>query len=134
MTNIQNQRAREFAEGGAMSVVSQGKIRILLVEDHPMARAGLELFLQAYPDLHLLGQVSSGEEAVEFCERTEPDVIVMDMKLPGIDGADATARIRGAHPAVQVVALSTFREQDLVERAFQAGVKSYVLKTSPARD
>jgi len=117
-----------------MSVGSPSRIRILLVEDHPMARAGLELFIQAYPDLLFLGQVGSGEEAIEFCERNEPDVIVMDMKLPGIDGVDTTAKIRRAHPAVQVVALSSFHEQALIERAFQAGANSYVLKTSPAHD
>ncbi|MFL5733281.1 MAG: response regulator transcription factor [Chloroflexia bacterium] len=113
---------------------SHSKIRVLLVEDHPRARAGLELFIEAFPDLLLLGQVATGEEAIEFCDRSEPDVIVMDIKLPGIDGITTTASIRGTHPGVQVVALSTFREQDLVERAFEAGVNSYVLKTSPAHD
>ena len=85
-------------------MVSQSRIRVLLVEDHPMARMGLELFIQAYPDLQLLGQVTSGEDAIDFCEHAEPDVIVMDMKLPGIDGVNATASIRSAHPGVQVVA------------------------------
>jgi DNA-binding NarL/FixJ family response regulator len=99
-----------------------------------MARAGLELFIQAYHDLEYLGQVGSGEEAIEFCDHAEPDVIVMDMKLPGIDGIATTARIRRAHPDVQVVALSSFNEQELVDRAFQAGVNRYVLKTSPAHD
>jgi len=117
-----------------MSVVSQSRIRILLVEDHPMARAGLELFIQAYSDLQLMGQVGSGEEAIEFCDSSEPDVIVMDIKLPGIDGVDTTANIRRRHPAVQVVALTSFYEQELVERAFRAGVNGYVLKTSPAHD
>jgi two-component system, NarL family, response regulator LiaR len=113
---------------------SISKIRILLVEDNAMARAGLELFTLAYPDLLLLGQVGTGEEAIEFCETAEPDVILMDIKLPGIDGVDATAQIRKAHPSVHVIALSSFHEQDLVERAFRAGVSSYVLKTSTADD
>jgi DNA-binding NarL/FixJ family response regulator len=114
-----------------MTAGSPSRIRILLVEDHPMARAGLEVFIQAYPDLLFLGQVGSGEEAIEFCDLTEPDVIVMDIKLPGMDGVDTTTWIRRAHPAVQVVALSSFSEQELIERAFRAGVNSYVLKTSP---
>ena len=77
-----------------MSVGSPSRIRILLVEDHPMARAGLELFIQAYPDLLFLGQVGSGEEAIEFCERNEPDVIVMDMSLPKLDGREAARQLR----------------------------------------
>jgi len=99
-----------------------------------MARAGLELFLQAFSDLQLLGEVYSGEEAIEFCDRTEPDVIVMDVALPGIDGVDTTARIHLAHPNVKIIALSSYYEQGQVERALKAGVNSYVLKTSPAHD
>ena len=71
---------------------------------------------------------------IDFCDHAEPDVIVMDMKLPGMDGVDTTAIIRRAHPEIQVIALSSFQEQELVDRAFQAGVNSYVLKTSPAHD
>ena len=83
-------------------------IRVLLVEDHPMTRAGLSYFLKAFPDLELIGAVASGEEAIDLCGRAEPDVILMDMKLPGIDGIATTRTIKQHLPAVQVIALSSF--------------------------
>jgi two-component system, NarL family, response regulator LiaR len=112
----------------------QSHITILVVEDHPMTRAGLELFLDAYPDLELLGQVSSGEEALEFCALNEPDVILMDMKLGGMDGVAATAAIKQRYPHVQVIALSSFQDRDVVERAVRAGAISYLLKTTTAQE
>jgi len=99
-----------------------------------MTRAGLELFLEAYPDLRLLRQVSSGEEAVEFCEQIQPDVILMDMKLSGMDGVATTAAIKQRHPRIQVIALSSFQDRDVVERAVQAGAISYLLKTTTAQE
>lgn len=111
---------------------SQSRIGILVVEDNPSTRTGLEIFTLAYPDLLLLGSVATGEEAIEFCEHAEPDVIVMDIMLPGIDGVVTTEQIRRMHPTVNVVALSSCDEQDMIEKAFRAGATSYVLKTSPA--
>jgi NarL family two-component system response regulator LiaR len=112
----------------------QPQINVLVVEDHPMTRAGLELFLDAYPDLNLLRQVESGEEALEFCEQIQPDVILMDMKLVGMDGVATTAAIKQRYRHVQVIALSSFQDKDLVERAVQAGAISYLLKTATAQE
>lgn len=110
------------------------RIRVLVVEDHPMTRAGLELFLSAFPDLTLLGVVSSGEEALTFCAQSQPDVILMDMKLPGMDGVATTQVIRQRYPHVRIIALTSFQEGDLVERAVQAGAIGYLLKGVSARD
>src|SRR6476620_5403938 len=112
----------------------QPQITILVVEDHPMTRAGLALFLAAYPDLQMGNQVASGEEAVEFCEQIQPDVILMDMKLAGMDGVATTAAIKHRHPHVQIIALSSFQDKDVVERAVQAGAISYLLKTTTAQE
>ena len=112
----------------------QPRIRVLVVEDHPMTRAGLELFLRAYPDIDLIGQVSSGEEALQFCEEDVPDVVLMDIKLPGIDGVEATALLRKRHPRVQIIALSSYQDRDLIERVVQAGAISYLLKTATAQE
>jgi two-component system, NarL family, response regulator LiaR len=105
-------------------------INLLVVEDHPMTRAGLEVFLSVYPDIRLLKQVSSGEEALEFCEQIQPDVILLDMKLPGMDGVAATAAIKKRYPRVQVIAITSFHDKDLVESVVQAGAISYLLKTT----
>lgn len=112
----------------------QPQITVLVVEDHPMTRAGLELFLEAYPDIQLLRNVSSGEEALEFCEQIQPNVVLMDMKLPGMDGVATTAAIKQRYPRVQVIALSSFLDKDVVERAVQAGAISYLLKTTTSQE
>src|SRR4051812_33376320 len=96
------------------SLVRTRAIKVLLVEDHPMTRAGLALFVNSYPDLELVGEVASGEEAREFCDHTQPDVIVMDIKLPGMDGIAATRHITQRYPQVQVVAVSSFQESAMV--------------------
>src|SRR4051794_11623478 len=112
----------------------QPRINVMIVEDHPVTRAGLALFLEAYPDLRMVNQAASGEEAVEFCEQIQPDVILMDMKLAGMDGVATTAAIKHRHPHVQVIALSSFQDKDVVERAVQAGAISYLLKTTTAQE
>jgi len=104
------------------------KIRVMLVDDHAVVRSGLSAFLLAYDDLELVGEASSGEEALKLCEVKHPDVILMDLVMPGMDGAEATGLIRQQYPQVQVVALTSFKEGDLVEGAIKAGAISYLLK------
>jgi len=104
------------------------KIRVMLVDDHAVVRSGLAAFILAYNDLELVGEASSGQEAIDVCERNKPDVILMDMVMPGMDGAEATGLIRHQCPRVQVIALTSFKEQDLVEGAIKAGAISYLLK------
>ena len=107
-------------------------IRVLIVDDHPMVRTGLELFLLACPDLELVGALASGDEAVRDCGRLCPDVVLMDMAMPGMDGATATRTIRSQYPGIRVIALTNFQGVETVKKALQAGATSYLLKNVTA--
>jgi NarL family two-component system response regulator LiaR len=107
-------------------------IRVLLVDDHAVVRSGLGAFLMAFDDLELVAEAGSGEEAVAYCNRFQPDVVLMDLKMPGMDGAEATQRIREHWPNIQVVALTSFKEKELVESAVEAGAIGYLLKNVSA--
>lgn len=109
-------------------MTEMGKIRVMLVDDHAVVRSGLGAFLLAYEDFELVGEASSGEEALRLCETLNPDVILMDLVMPGMDGAETTGLVRQKCPQVQVIALTSFKEQDLVEGAIKAGAISYLLK------
>lgn len=109
-------------------------IRVMLVDDHPMVRKGLATFLMVFDDLEFAGEADSGEAAVQLCGRIQPDVILMDLMLPGMDGAAATRQIREQFPQVQVVALTSFKEQSVVLEALQAGAIGYLLKDVTADD
>ena len=110
----------------------EGPIRVLLVDDHAVVRSGLSAFLLAFDDLELVGEAGSGEEAVRLCDRIRPDVVLMDLVMPGMDGSQATRAIRKKCPSIQVVALTSFKEQDLVEAALEAGAIGYLLKNVSA--
>jgi NarL family two-component system response regulator LiaR len=107
-------------------------IRVLLVDDHAVVRSGLSAFLMVFDDLELVGEAGSGEEALRLCRQLQPDVVLMDLVMPGMDGADATQRIKEECADIQVVALTSFKEKDLVERALQAGAIGYLLKNISA--
>ena len=107
-------------------------IRVMLVDDHGVVRSGLAAFLLAFDDLELVGEADGGEEALRLCEQLEPDVVLMDLVMPGMDGAAATRAIRERYPEVQVIALTSFKEEDLVQGALQAGAISYLLKNVAA--
>lgn len=104
-------------------------IRVMIVDDHKVVRGGLKAFLLSFDDLALVGEARSGEEALQVCRDTQPDVVLMDLVMPGMDGSAATRLIREAYPAVQVIALTSFPEEALVEQALQAGAIGYLLKT-----
>lgn len=103
-------------------------IRVMLVDDHAVVRRGLKFFLLGFDDMELVAEAEGGEEALRLCAEVQPDVILMDMVMPGMDGATATQAIRNRHPRIQVVALTSFPEEDLVQKAVQAGAISYLLK------
>jgi len=107
-------------------------IRVMLVDDHTVVRSGLSAFLMAYDDLELVGEAGNGEEAVRKCEQLCPDVILMDLVMPVMDGASATREIRKKCPSTQVIALTSFKEQELVQGAVQAGAIGYLLKNVSA--
>jgi NarL family two-component system response regulator LiaR len=109
-------------------------IRVMIVDDHEMIRNGLTVFLEAFDDLELVGEAADGEEAVRLCAKARPNVILMDLVMPEMDGVAATRAIRQAYPAVQVIALTSFGDQDLVPKALQAGAVSYLLKNASIDD
>lgn len=109
-------------------------IRVLIVDDHAMVRRGLAAFLKAQPDLQLVGEAPDGREAITLCAQLMPDVVLMDLMLPGMSGAEATRMIRGRWPEVRVIALTSFGEKELVREALAAGALSYLLKNVTAED
>jgi NarL family two-component system response regulator LiaR len=100
----------------------------MLVDDHTMVRRGLATFLKVFDDLELAGEASSGQKAVQLCEKIHPDVVLMDMVMPDMDGAAATRIIRKQSSSIQVIALTSFKEGILIQSALQAGAIGYLLK------
>lgn len=103
-------------------------IRVMLVDDHAMVRRGLTTFLKVFDDLEMTGEAESGEDAIQLCSKVNPDVILMDMVLPKMDGATTTRAIRQKFPSIQVIALTSFKEGDLIKNALEAGAIGYLLK------
>jgi two-component system, NarL family, response regulator LiaR len=109
-------------------------IRVMIVDDHAVVRSGLGAFLHVFEDFELVGEASSGEQAVRICDQVNPHVVLMDLVMPGMDGAAATKAIRQKCPDIQVIALTSFREQELVQGALQAGAIGYLLKNVSANE
>jgi len=107
-------------------------IGVMLVDDHAVVRSGLGAFLLVFDDLELVGEAGSGKEAVRLCEQVNPDVVLMDLVMPEMDGATATRMIRERCPEVQVIALTSFKEQELVQGVLEAGAIGYLLKNVSA--
>ncbi len=103
-------------------------IRVLLVDDHDMVRQGLAVFLDAFDDLELVGEASDGADALIQCGKTLPDVILMDLMMPGVDGLTAIQNIRREHPKIRIIALTSFQNEELVPKALQAGAIGYLYK------
>jgi NarL family two-component system response regulator LiaR len=103
-------------------------ITILIVDDHDIVRQGARAFLEAQPDLHVVGEAASGEEAVRMMQDLIPDVVLMDLILPGINGIEATRTVKRISPRSQVVVLTSFYEDDQIFPALRAGAISYTLK------
>jgi DNA-binding NarL/FixJ family response regulator len=106
-------------------------IRVVIVDDHPIVRAGLVALVDAADDIEVVGTASTGLEAVEVAERFAPDVVLMDLRMPELDGDEATARIVAANPATRVVILTTYESDDAILSAIEAGASGYLLKAAP---
>ena len=111
-----------------MTISSSQPIRVMLVDDHTMVRRGLATFLKVFDDLQLAGEAESGAAAIQLCGEILPDVVLMDMAMPDMDGATATRAIRQQFPQVQVLVLTSFKEGDLIKNALEAGAIGYLLK------
>ena len=103
-------------------------IRLLIVDDHPAFRRGLELMLSDVDDIEVVAQAASGEEAVELAAQTTPDVVLMDLRMPGLDGIESTRRLKRLHSSLSVVVLTMFEDDASVFAAMRAGARGYVLK------
>jgi NarL family two-component system response regulator LiaR len=109
-------------------------IRVMLVDDHTVVRTGLKTFLLVYEDLELVAEASSGEKAISLCAQVQPDVVLMDLMMPGMDGPTATRALRAHCPGTQVIALTSYKDEDLVQQALEAGAIGYLLKDVSADD
>lgn len=107
-------------------------IRVMIVDDHAVVRSGLATFLMVHDDLELVADVGGGQDALRVCQEKAVDVILMDLVMPEMDGASATQAIKEAFPHIQVIALTSFREEELVQGVLQAGAISYLLKNVSA--
>jgi DNA-binding NarL/FixJ family response regulator len=115
-------------------VTTATPIRVVLCDDHVLVRDGLERVLEATDDLEVVGHASDGAEAVEATLRLQPDVVLMDLVMPGIDGVEATRRIAASDVDAKVLVLTSFGDDDHVFRALDAGASGYLLKDAPPRD
>jgi two-component system, NarL family, response regulator LiaR len=107
-------------------------IRVLLVDDHMMVRRGLATILKVFDDLTLAGEAGSGAAAIQLCVEVRPDVVLMDLVMPEMDGATATRLIHQHFPTIHIIVLTSFKEEELVLQALQAGAISYLLKNVSA--
>lgn len=107
-------------------------IKVMIVDDQAVVRSGLSTFLSAFDDLDLVAEANNGNEALRLCDEEKPDVIIMDLKMPEMDGVEATRILRVRHPETQVIVLTSFPEEGLVQKALQAGAISYLLKNTAA--
>lgn len=115
-----------------MKMDTSQTIRVMLVDDHNVVRSGLATFLRAYDDLELVGEARNGLEAVNLCRQKKPDVILMDLMMPEMDGIEATREILKECPDIKIIAMTSFEEETLVQGVLAAGAISYLLKNVTA--
>ena len=111
---------------------SSQTIQVMLVDDHNVVRSGLATFLKAYEDLELVGEAKNGLEALNLCRQKKPDVILMDLMMPVMDGIAATRAILADYPDIKIIAMTSFEEEELVHGVLAAGAISYLLKNVTA--
>ena len=117
-----------------MITSSSQPIRIMVVDDHEMVREGLTTFMKAFDDMQLVAEAESGTTAIQLCAEILPDVILMDMAMPDMDGVSAIHAIRKKHPQVQIIALTSFKEGSRIKKALEAGAIGYLIKDVSADD
>ncbi|HEY5181978.1 MAG TPA: response regulator transcription factor [Dermatophilaceae bacterium] len=109
-------------------------IRVVVVDDHALHRDGTRQILDAYPDLQIIGEAGSGELSLELITQLHPDVVLMDIRLPGMNGIEVTRRLTRDHPDVRVLMVSAYDENEYVRGALEAGAAGYLSKTAPGKE
>ncbi|MBX3092116.1 MAG: response regulator transcription factor [Cryobacterium sp.] len=110
------------------------RTRVIVADDHPVVRGGIVALLGTADDLEVVGEASSGLEAVDLALQLEPGIVLMDLRMPGIDGDEATARILAAKPGIRVIILTTYESDDSILTAIEAGASGYLLKAAPQEE
>ena len=128
------QQASENGQGKSIVTDEEGPIRVLLVDDHAVVRRGLRGFLELLKDFDVVGEAENGREGVAAAERLVPDVILMDLLMPEMGGLEAIAAIKQAHPEIEIVAVTSFIEEEKVTSALEAGASGYLLKDAEAEE
>jgi two-component system, NarL family, response regulator LiaR len=109
-------------------MIEKNKIKVMIADDHPLVRYGIKTLFEACDDIILVAEAENGRQAIEMCEKYKPDIILMDMIMPVLDGAQATEQIINKRPNVKIIALTSFDDKDLIKKSIKAGAVSYILK------
>ena len=105
-------------------------IRVMLADDHEMVRRGLAVFIQSFDDLVLVGEAANGREAIDFLQKNDTDVILMDLLMPEMGGIEATKTIHDQHPEIKIIAMTSFEDEDLVKQAISSGAIGFLMKNT----
>jgi DNA-binding NarL/FixJ family response regulator len=122
------------ASAPGADVTDDAPIRVLIVDDHAVVRTGLKVFLDLQPDIEVVGEAADGSEGVAMARRLLPDVVLMDLLMPNMDGVTAIGRIKAEHPEIEIVTMTSFIEEEKVTSALEAGASGYVLKDAEAEE
>ncbi len=117
-----------------LPMIQQTPIQILIVDDHDRLREGVSTSLTIFPDLELIGEAANGIEAIQLCDELQPNVVLMDLMMPEMDGVEAIGKIHQQNPEMSIIVLASFGEDDLVEAALNAGASSFLLKNISAEE
>jgi DNA-binding NarL/FixJ family response regulator len=131
---MNSQQAPTCSDGSSADANTPSKIRVLLVDDHGVVRKGLQMYLGLDPELQIVGEAENGAEAVDLAYRLKPDVILMDLIMPVMDGLIAIRQIKLAQPEIEIIALTSFLEDEKVYKAIHAGAMGYLLKDARAEE
>jgi len=109
------------------------RTRVVVVDDHKIVREGLATILSEQPDIEVIAQAGNGREAIDLTSRLHPDVVIMDVSMPLMNGDEATRQIKMMNPETRIIALSMFEDSEMIQKMFRAGAENYVLKTAPSQ-